>query len=499
MARKKPLLRSPAFLIPTGLLLILIAAFVLFILYNQSEVEKRLAAIRAAGYPVTCEELDQWYPDVPPEENAANLILQAIDAFVNWNDKPVPANQCETYHLESYDPNELQWTLSLADSMPSSQIPEFNMSQQLPPPPPADWNIKNNKLLPLIGEAELPDLPEHLSDESLAVINDYLADNTRALQLLHQAATLNRSRYPIDLSQGVPMLPHLKDVRTAAKILNLEAIICTHENKIDQSVQSIIASIRIGASLKEEPILVSAFIKISCEALACYSVEYILNHITLNIQQLQTLQTTLNNIDNKTVLARAIAGERSRSHNFFTNPNTTGSNIPSITISAMKISGLLEIQQITYLDYLEELIQAAQLDYPHNYQKAFELDEQIDDLPFYHFMIRLIVPALSHGFEFQTRSYARNLITRTALAIERFRLKNNRLPETLDELIPDFLAEIPRDPFDSNNLSLRYRLNEIGYTLYSIGEDQADNNGAKYDANGSEHEPGTDLPFTIHR
>lgn len=41
---------------------------------------------------------------------------------------------------------------------------------------------------------------------------------------------------------------------------------------------------------------------------------------------------------------------------------------------------------------------------------------------------------------------------KTACAVERFRLKHGKLPEKLEKLVPEFLAEIPIDPFDGKNL-----------------------------------------------
>ncbi|MHC4207503.1 MAG: hypothetical protein ACYSTT_22845, partial [Planctomycetota bacterium] len=43
------------------LLLAGIGAFVLFRLRLKSKLRARIEAIRAAGYPVTCAELDKWY------------------------------------------------------------------------------------------------------------------------------------------------------------------------------------------------------------------------------------------------------------------------------------------------------------------------------------------------------------------------------------------------------------------------------------------------------
>jgi hypothetical protein len=47
---------------------------------------------------------------------------------------------------------------------------------------------------------------------------------------------------------------------------------------------------------------------------------------------------------------------------------------------------------------------------------------------------------------------ARLRCAKTACAIERFRLKHGKLPEKLEELVPEFLSEVPIDPFDGKKL-----------------------------------------------
>jgi len=90
---------------------------------------------------------------------------------------------------------------------------------------------------------------------------------------------------------------------------------------------------------------------------------------------------------------------------------------------------------------------------------------------------------------------ARLRMMRTALAIERFRLAHGKLPEKLDDLVPQFLPEIPSDPFDDK--PLRYVKRERGYMIYSVGENRKDEGGA-------ERKPGVspgpdDIPFTVAR
>ena len=63
-----------------------------------------------------------------------------------------------------------------------------------------------------------------------------------------------------------------------------------------------------------------------------------------------------------------------------------------------------------------------------------------------------------------------------AIAIKRFRLKRQRLPESLDELSPEFLKRIPNDIV--NNSSLQYvRYPDGSFALYSVGENGLDDGG----------------------
>ena len=59
-----------------------------------------------------------------------------------------------------------------------------------------------------------------------------------------------------------------------------------------------------------------------------------------------------------------------------------------------------------------------------------------------------------------------------AAALERFRLAEGHLPDSLDDLTPTFLDRVPLDPFDEK--PVRYRKLPVGYVLYSIGRDGQD-------------------------
>jgi hypothetical protein len=83
---------------------------------------------------------------------------------------------------------------------------------------------------------------------------------------------------------------------------------------------------------------------------------------------------------------------------------------------------------------------------------------------FLHYMLRT--------FEFETQRE----MTITAIALQRFRLHHGQYPERLNDLIPEFLAEPPRDWMDGQPLRYRRNPNDT-FTLYSVGEDLRDDGG----------------------
>jgi hypothetical protein len=61
------------------------------------------------------------------------------------------------------------------------------------------------------------------------------------------------------------------------------------------------------------------------------------------------------------------------------------------------------------------------------------------------------------------------------LALEAFAERYEHYPETLGELVPEFLPRLPVDYADRQ--PLRYRRTEKGYVLYSVGVDGKDDHG----------------------
>ena len=78
------------------------------------------------------------------------------------------------------------------------------------------------------------------------------------------------------------------------------------------------------------------------------------------------------------------------------------------------------------------------------------------------------------------------------IAAERYRRQHGRWPESLAALVPEYLQEVPQDPYTGQLLLMR-RLDD-GLVIYSVGADKTDN-GGKLDVNPTK--PGTDWGFRL--
>ncbi|HVY70582.1 MAG TPA: hypothetical protein VHH73_11670 [Verrucomicrobiae bacterium] len=89
---------------------------------------------------------------------------------------------------------------------------------------------------------------------------------------------------------------------------------------------------------------------------------------------------------------------------------------------------------------------------------------------------RNTVPSWNKAFDKAAAIEVQKQLVVAAVAIRRHELRHGRLPATLDQLMPEFLASVPRDWMDG--ASLRYRPGTNGqFVLYSVGRDFKDGGG----------------------
>ncbi len=89
------------------------------------------------------------------------------------------------------------------------------------------------------------------------------------------------------------------------------------------------------------------------------------------------------------------------------------------------------------------------------------------------------LPSMSLFVKSDRKNIAQNLVTRAAVAVEQYRMEHGEYPKTLNALVPEFLAEVPVDPYSGKQLV--YRPDPVRlFRLYSIGPNEKDDDGIGY-------------------
>jgi hypothetical protein len=162
---------------------------------------------------------------------------------------------------------------------------------------------------------------------------------------------------------------------------------------------------------------------------------------------------------------------------------------------ARRITGLLAADRLDYLRKMRQMIEARQLPTPQRVGAMEPVWGAIEE-DAKHNRMRLgtwiVLPVLGWEDEQATDLLAQMRAARVALAVERYRLANGKLPDAVQELAPNYLDSLPLDPYDGK--LIRVRALEKGFVAYSIGKDRKDNGGK---ANTETHE--YDVTFTIER
>ena len=457
----------PTWYVLTGLIvltLVLCAAWLKTGLEDRSargEIQKRLDAIRASGQPLTAQDLAKLYPDPPPEHDALRLLKPILAALV------IPED--------------------------STNLPIFS----------TDWPAGTNSF-------EKPVLDE---------MQYWIGTNQAALGSIPWEK-LNGAWIGSGFQNGLinqPEVPATK-IYSLAKLLCLDAILEAELRHPEAAVRSLQHALAIESVLKNDTAL-HGLVKYVIESLVCSSLGRVLNRTPISDSDLAALASSLTATNlgaTKIMLIQQRCWGLSVADGFKAAATQTTSHVISpfqwLIRSYEAKMRYRDEDLLNYLDWIDR--ERAALDQPlsnaiptlrvmgksqaifinqHNISLSFLSYFQKDRVSFLTFW----EPDMSRFLETEANKEARVRATLTVIAIERWRRNHeNRLPDSLADLTPNFLPSVPIDPFDER--PLRYKKAANGYVVYSIGPDFTDNGGKEMPTD----ETGLtsyDITFTVQR
>ena len=426
-----------------AILMVLVGIYGIYRRAMSNQVQAKLDAIRAAGYPATLAELNDSYAYPPPgQSNAADIYLKAVAAL------------------------------------------------QLP----GDVND-----LPIIGQGDWPALNEPLPSDTTETLRNLLIADETTLKLLHEVAEIPHARYPTRISI-VGTNDACGALRRCAGLLCVGALLEAEQQHTDEVDRNLRAAMAVGRSLRNEPLTVSQLVGHSIQYITATTMERVLNRASVTQDQIRQWQTWLERADSPVGMRRAIAGERCILSDVY---HRNFSGVPGGRATSgwsffLDMIGMIDADHLVTLDTMTRMVEALEKPSHLALSDLASLDAEVAALPRYRAThLKIMYPALLRACEIHAGGLAYFRAARMALAAERYRKTHGRLPNALGDVAPDFIETVPLDPFDGQ--PLRYRKLDTGFMVYSVGKDGADNGGVQTDAAGQKFGPGTDITFTIAR
>lgn len=274
------------------------------------------------------------------------------------------------------------------------------------------------------------------------------------------------------------------------------------ETRVSPAVQAIEATFGIAHSLDTEPFPASQRIRFAGQRYALDAIERLLCHSALTEAQLGRLEAAISDAYDPNAMIRSLPGEQCMFLEVFARPELIDPEFfrrstPQAILEAYNASGLAAREGIVFLDTMEVLIQAVRLA---TYCRQGAYETAVTRFRTCSAQGILVPGDLNwvHVVIDEPWCLVRLRIVAAVLAIERYRLKKGDWPKTLTDLVPEYLQDVPEDPFDG--VPLRYQRLDGGFIVYSVGWDRIDDGGrAQLPLKERKPDETYDIAFTVER
>lgn len=323
---------------------------------------------------------------------------------------------------------------------------------------------------------------------------------------LHRLALRSAARFPISYEKGTAMLlPHLNTLMKSGQMLAMMARAKAVLKQEDSGADEVLLILRLPQTVDDDVTLISYLVKLSLYSIALSVVETSVSD--WNAAQVGKVQQAVAKADILRQTIKTLRGERAFGNQImdqlkqaplgeFTKTLRAASGVSESGDQApLSIELLAEAYRIVFFDgdraFLNQTYQKW-LDYlssePGQVTPArlealnANIDESLRGVNRYRRMVTsLAIPAVKEMFARAASIEAGLRQARIACAIQEYALSEKALPSSLDQLVPKYIDEIPRDVI--NGGAMHYRSDGKEYVLWSVGWNEKDDGG-----NGSPNE-----------
>lgn len=333
-------------------------------------------------------------------------------------------------------------------------------------------------------------LPERLDDERMKSLAVEMKRLETVRLVARRLADMPRGRHRLEYHHH-PLATRLSEQSETRELVVplflLQMVYLSNGGKVSEAVRSGRSCVCAGRSMGDEPILVSQLIRGGIVRAGLVGVEGALSLGEANESELVALDKLMADEEAHNGLLVGLRGERASMEKLFSRLGS--GSLPSDGLNdELGIAEWSPLRRVALyprwkvrrhepmmLEMLTRLVDNARLP-PHAQiagEKAVSLE--VERMKSSSSVVASFFPAavkLGNIFRRKTASVS---AMRGLIAVERYRMKFEKWPAKLADVVPEFLKEVPTDPFDGTPL----RMTKVsdGVIVYSIGVNGVDDGG----------------------
>ncbi len=423
---------------------------------NQRQLQSELDAIAARGEPITWAGLQP--EPVPDDQNAALLYKQAF-----------------TYPIVSGEDEETQRLQRIAK--------EFKK----------DFWIRTSYR------------------EDVAEI---LRQAQPAIELCRRARPLSREDWGCDYSQPAVEMDFVqfKDVDFMSAVLSLSALEAHDDGDDEKALGYLLDNQRLSISLYSERFIIPYLLSCKCSYRTFSVLENIVPtlDITAGSAGREQADIVLANLTDESVVSQALINALIGERCFLLD---IADQIKRDEIFAEEIEKpstrlvrwVIAFNELILVRNATLNIEAFKFDTCPSAIKALPepVPEYTDPIRsrIYFLAIGLQYDSMDQTCEFHFRNIAERRMAATALAMRMYEVDHGARPESLEQLVPDYLPAVPDDPFFDGKRKISYAPDTDKPVLYSVwldGEDDGGQYTTYADGDGVDIDESPDLVFFLN-
>ena len=308
--------------------------------------------------------------------------------------------------------------------------------------------------------------------------------NRRVLDLMVESSKRTCFRYQ-DWSRPAYEATFLGAVNLiqATRLLAVDAVLRADDGDIRRALDQCLAGMSFNRLLLDEPFLIKGLIALADMKICLIALNRIMSGRDVPPDVLTAWTEELDPLAWRQRFARILPGERAFALEAGLdlvrgNPEATRAFTETRFLDRLwtwLTRPMIKSELIWVQRHYEGLKDVPTLSYYQIRERLEEHGRQINLLPWYSRVIGGLLPDYQSTFMKEATLEAMMLATKAGLACKIYKNKTGSYPERLEALVPEYLSEVPVDPFTGKPFVFRLSDDEI--LIYSLGSNGKDDAG----------------------